>query len=129
MKFAQPSNLEMQVLSVLWDHGPLSARAVLERMPDGKARAYTTILSVLQVMEKKGFVKHEADGNRHVYAAKVQQRNVVRPLLTRLVKTLFRGSPSTAMQHLLDASEVNEADLVEMRKLLDTYSTEKGGRK
>lgn len=128
MKSAQPSNLEMQVLSVLWKHGPLTARAVLERMPDGKQRAYTTVLSVLQVMEKKGLVQHEEDGNRHIYAPRVKQKAVVKPLLSGLIKTLFGGRPTAAMQHLLDASEVTPADLAEMRKLLDNYEPPKGGR-
>ena len=113
---SQPSNLEIQVLSLLWEHGPLSARAVLDRMPDGKPRAYTTILSVLQVMEKKGLVKHAEAGNRHVYAPRVQRQNVLRPLLNGLVKTIFGGRPAAAMQHLLDASELNAAELAEMRK-------------
>ncbi len=54
MKNREPSRLEMQVLSVLWQRGASSVREVLAVMPDGKARAYTTILSVMQVMEKKG---------------------------------------------------------------------------
>lgn len=121
MKLNPPSNLEMQVLALLWEHGPLSARTVLERMPDAKPRAYTTILSVLQVMEKKGYVTHETDGNRHVYAPKVKQRAVVGPLLSGLVKTIFGGRPSNAMQQLLEASEVTEEDLTEMRSLLAKY--------
>jgi BlaI family penicillinase repressor len=128
MKFPQPSNLEMQVLSLLWDHGPLSARAVLDLMRDGKPRAYTTILSVLQVMEKKKLVKHAAEGNRHVYAPLVQRQKVLKPLLGGLVRTIFGGRPSTAMQHLLDASEVSAEDLAEMRKLLENYES-KGRRK
>ena len=127
MKPPEPSNLEMQVLSLLWEHGPLSARAVLEKIPDGKARAYTTVLSVLQVMEKKGLVKHEEEGNRHVYTPRVQKEKVIQPLLSRLIRTLFRGSPSAAMQHLLVASEVSPADVAEMRQMLDRY--EKGGKK
>jgi len=123
-----PSNLEMQVLALLWEHGPLSARAVLDRMRDGKPRAYTTILSVLQVMEKKGLVKHEEDGNRHVYLPRVERQKVLKPLLSGLVKTILGGRPSTAMQHLLEASEVSAEDLAEMRKLLANYEAEKGGK-
>ena len=59
---ARPSELELQVLAVLWREGALTAREVSACMPDGKARAYTTVLSVLQVMEKKGLVKHRPDG-------------------------------------------------------------------
>ena len=53
MKTSKPSDLEMQILSVLWDRGASTAREVLKAMPDGKQRAYTSILSVMQVMEKK----------------------------------------------------------------------------
>ena len=47
---------------------------VMDVMPDGKARAYTTILSVMQVMEKKGLVSHVAQGNAHVYQARSRAR-------------------------------------------------------
>lgn len=119
----QPSKLEMQILSLLWEHGPLSARAVLERMPDEKPRAYTTVLSVLQVMEKKGLVTHDTEGNRHVYSPKVKEQAVITPLLKNLVKTIFGGRPSRAMQHLLDTSDVSPDELAEMRALLDQYKT------
>ena len=49
----RPSDLELQVLAVLWRRGPSTAREVMEALPDGKHRAYTTVLSVMQVMEKK----------------------------------------------------------------------------
>ena len=121
---AQPSALEMQVLSLLWQQGPLTARAVLDQMPDAKPRAYTTVLTILQVMEKKGLVTHETEGNRHIYAAVVQERAVMGPLLRRLVKTVFGGRPSSAMQHLLESSEVSAEELAEMRQLLDRYGKE-----
>lgn len=121
MKQIRPSNLEMQALSVLWEHGPLTARAVLERMPDKKPRAYTTILSVLQVMEKKGLVTHETDGNRHVYAPRAKQHAVVGSMLKSMVKNIFGGSASTAMQHLLETNPVSQDELAEMRRLLADY--------
>jgi len=126
MKSAQPSNLEMQVLSVLWNRGPSTARAVLGALPDGKPRAYTTVLSVLQVMEKKGLVSHEADGNRHVYATKVKERAVVGSMLKSMVKTIFGGRATNAMQHLLETTDVSEAEIAELRALLDNYKSKKG---
>ena len=53
MKNPQPSNLEMQILSVLWEHGPSTVRDILGKIPDGKKRAYTTVLTMMQIMEKK----------------------------------------------------------------------------
>ncbi len=48
----KPSEAELQILGVLWDHGPLSVKDVMAQMPDGRERAYTTVLSLLQGMEK-----------------------------------------------------------------------------
>jgi predicted transcriptional regulator len=108
----------MQVLSVLWEGGPATVRAVLEAMPDGKARAYTTILSVLQVMEKKGLVSHTTEGNTHVYAARVTRARVTGPLLRNLVRDVFGGSAARAMQHLLAENEVSGSEVAEIKRLL-----------
>lgn len=128
MKWCQPSKLETQVLSVLWAGGPATVRAVLEAMPDGKARAYTTILSVLQVMEKKGLVSHTAQGNTHVYGARVTRVQVTRPLLRGLVRDVFGGSTATALQHLLAESEVSRDEMIEIKRLLVGHDGQGEGR-
>lgn len=114
----RPSELELQVLAVLWREGAATAREVSERMPDGKARAYTTVLSVLQVLEKKGLVKHRRDGRAHRYSAVVTKRQVLGPMLRQLVTNVFGGSPSTAVQHLLAENKVSAEELDEIRALI-----------
>jgi BlaI family penicillinase repressor len=123
MKKIQPSNLELQVLSVLWDRGPSTAREVLEAMPDGKQRAYTTVLSVMQVMEKKGLLKHSSKGNAHVYKPTVTRRQTLGPMLKGLVSNVFGGSVSTVMQHLLDENNVDECEFEAIRRLLDEHES------
>jgi BlaI family penicillinase repressor len=123
MKKAQPSNLEMQVLAVLWDRGPATARQVLEALPDKKERAYTTVLSVMQVMEKKGLLRHDTEGNRHIYAPTVKQRDVLGSFLRSVVSNIFGGSAANAMQHLLQTTKVSETELAEMRALLDRHAS------
>ncbi len=117
-KRVKPSDLEMQVLAVLWEKGPSTAREVLEAMPDGKKRAYTTILSVMQVMEKKGLLTHTNKGTAHVYRPKVSQRSVVQPFMRKVVKEVFGGRPAAVMQALLDESLISDEDVAEMERLL-----------
>ena len=126
MKKLQPSSLEMQVLAVLWRHGPLSARQVLEKLPDKKERAYTTVLSVLQVMEGKGFLGHESVGNRYIYRPAVAKTDILGAFLKNMVTTLFGGSPAHALQHLLQAGPLSEAEVREMRKLLEQHTQKPG---
>ena len=127
MKQREPSKLEMQVLRLqdFAHRGRPTLREVLEALADGKPRAYTTILSVMQVMEKKGLLQHTSQGNTHVYEARVSQQKIVGPLLRGLVQNLFGGSPATALQHLLKENEVSAEELAEIKKLI--ASKEKSG--
>jgi predicted transcriptional regulator len=90
-------------------------------MPDAKPRAYTTILTVLQVMEKKGLVTHESEGNRHVYIPCVKKSSVIGPMLKSMLHNVFGGSASNVMQHLLETSPVSDKDLNQMRSLIEGY--------
>lgn len=120
----EPSKLEMQVLSVLWQRGPATVRDILDTMPDGKSRAYTTILTVMQVMEKKGLVSHTAQGNTHVYAAAISREQVAGPLLKDLVRHLFGGSRVSALQHLLQENEVTAGEMDEIKQLIASHEKE-----
>lgn len=118
MKPKEPSRLEMQVLSVLWERGPSTVRDVLEALPDGKTRAYTTVLTVMQVMEKKRLLTHTSQGNTHVYQPTATRRQTIGPVLRSLVQQVFGGSPATAMQHLLAEHDVSPEELARLKQLI-----------
>lgn len=118
-KTNQPSNLELQVLSVLWERGPGTVRELLDTLPDGKQRAYTTVLTVMQNMEKKGLVTRSRQGSAHVYAAVESQRQTLGPVIRGLLQNVFGGRASSVMQHLLDESDVSDEELSEIRRLID----------
>lgn len=122
----RPSELELQVLSVLWDQGPSTAREVLDLLPDGKIRAYTTVLSVMQVMEKKGLLKHRVQGKAHVYRPTVERQEVVGPLLRGLVQTVFGGNSAGALQCLLHDG-VDENELAAIQALIAQHESESRG--
>ena len=125
----KPSDMEMQVLSVLWDAGPLTARDVLERLPDKKDRAYTTVLSIMQVMEKKGLLTHSIDGRANVYKPAVTRKQVIKPFMRSLVQNVFGGSPARALQHLLEDETVDANQLAAIRELIDKHDPGDGGAK
>lgn len=129
MSIAKPSDLEMQVLSFLWENGPSTAREVLEALPDGKKRAYTSILSVMQVMEKKGLLNHTNRGVAHVYKPAVKKSKIIQPFVRRVMTEVFGGRPVAMMQALLSEAEVSEGELAQIKQLLDEVSlTKQGGR-
>ena len=116
-----PSDLELQILSVLWKRGPSTVHEVLDAMPDGKKRAYTTILSVMQVMEKKKFLKHKRDKLTHIYQPKVERQEILAPLMKGLIQKVFGGRPSSVLQCLLKENEIDKTEISEIQKLLKDH--------
>ena len=121
----KPSELELQVLSVLWEHGPLPARKVHELLRDGKKRAYTTVLAVLQGMEKKKLVDHSREGMANIYRPLVSQKQAVNPVMKDLLRNIFGGDKSAVVQCLLDSSNPDTDELKEIRRLINEAVKEK----
>lgn len=114
----RPSDLELQVLTVLWEQGPLPVATIREAIPDGKSRAYTTVLSVLQGLERKGLVDHTTKGQANIYQPLVKRQQVMRPLMREMLQNLFGGSAARAVQSLLDSTPVDSDEMSQIRELL-----------
>lgn len=115
----QPSDLELQILGVLWAAGPSSVREVLQSMPDGKTRAYTTILSCLQVMEKKGLVTHRREGQGYIYRPAVQKQRVLGTVVRQLLRNVFGGRPSVALHYFIAETDCTGEEIDQLRRLID----------
>lgn len=127
MAWSTPSPLELQILALLWEKGALTARQARAALPDGKPRAYTTVLSVLQGMERKGLVAHDRMRAAYVYRARVARRDVLRPILRDLVAHVFGGRISNLLAHLLEETSLPAGELEELRRLVENYQKSGSG--
>jgi predicted transcriptional regulator len=98
-----PSNLELQALSVLWHQGPSTVATVHESLPDGRTRAYTTVLSVLQSLERKGLVKRDSarQGRALVYMAAHPRLLIVERSTQEFLTNVFGGRAGDAILAIL----------------------------
>jgi len=120
---AQPSPLELQVLSVLWTNGESTVREVLESLPDGKDRAYTTALSVLQTMERKELVTRKTTSKAHVYKAKKTEKQILVPKIKDEISNVFGGSGLKFISCALDAVTLTEDEKEELTEVLKAHKT------
>lgn len=102
---------QFTILRLLWEHGPLTVRQVLEHLPGGQRQPYTTVLGMLQTMEKAGLVAHEAEGTTYRYRAAVSRQAALGTLLRDFMARFFRGSAEELVLGLVDADELTAADL------------------
>lgn len=108
---------ELDVMAVLWERGPSTVAEVRAALLD--RLAYTTVLTVLRVLEEKGHVGHQEEGRAHRYFARVQRSEAGESALRRLTRKVFRGSPELLLTQLVSDRQLTRADLRRMRELLD----------
>jgi BlaI family transcriptional regulator, penicillinase repressor len=119
MTDATPTDRELEALKVLWDRREATVREIAEAMNSGKEDlAYTTVLSLLQVMEQKGLVTHRRDGKAYVYLAKVERQSTFRQLAGGFLEKVFDGAVDEYLVHALDAKRLSDKELDQLEAML-----------
>ena len=102
-----PTDRELEALKVLWQHGEATVRDIYDRMNEGGAKlAYTTVLSLLQVMEQKGLVRHRQSGKAYLYAAEAERDRTFRTLAGGFLEKVFDGAVDEYLVHALRSRRI-----------------------
>jgi predicted transcriptional regulator len=109
---------QFEVLGLLWERGPLTVRELLALLPRGHALPYTTVLGLLQNMEKAGLVTHDAEKQTHRYRPLVSREEATGNLLADFLKRFFHDSAERLVLSLVDARHLSPADLREIEARL-----------
>ena len=113
-----PTKLELEILKILWRDGPANVRAVRDALAVSRDLAYTSVMTTMNIMTKKGFLRRSKDGPTWVYHPRVTQKATSRRMLGDLVDRLFDGSTALAMTNLLETSDINRDELEKLRAML-----------
>ncbi len=108
---------QFEVLSLLWEHGPMTVRDLLDRLPRAQL-PYTTVLGLLQGMERAGLATHDVENQTHRYRATLSREQATGTLLSEFVKHFFRGSAERLVLGLVDAQQLSAEDLREIETRL-----------
>lgn len=107
---------ELDVMSILWKLGSATVTEVRERLAD--ELAYTSVLSALQTLELKGFVRHEAEGRAYRYFPLVEPAEAGGSAIGRILDKIFHGSAETLLAQLVNERSLSAEELKRMRQLL-----------
>lgn len=118
---SHPTDTELEILQILWEHGPSSLGSVCEAMREKREVATTTVSTMLKVMEQKALVKRrEVTGKRgSQWAASVTRKRAARGMVGKLIDRVFEGSTRQLVAHILDDRKLTAADREALRQLLD----------
>ncbi len=109
-------DLQLAIMRVLWQRGEATALEVHAELLAERGLAPTTIATMLKKMEQKGVVAHRTEGRKHIFRPCVQERDVHRSMVSDLVQRLFGGDATALVNHLIEESELDEAELEEFKK-------------
>ncbi len=114
-----PTDRELEALKVLWERGEATVRDVCDALNDrGATLAYTTVLSLLQVMEQKGLVSHRRDGKAYVYTPTIERESTFRDLASGFLDRVFDGAVDEYLVHALESRELKAAELDELEAMI-----------
>lgn len=121
-----PTELELEILKVLWDQSPLPVRDVRARLEEKANRPLThsTVITMLNIMHRKGFLRRKKEGKAFLFAPKVKKESVISKMMGDLLVRAFDGSPSTMALNLLETAELDAEELTELRKLINRKAKE-----
>jgi predicted transcriptional regulator len=114
-----PTERELQALKVLWQLGQATVRDICDAINrQGERLAYTTVLSLLQVMEQKGLVGHTSEGKVYSYHARVRREPTFRRLAKGFLETVFDGAMDEYVMHALESRRLSAAEIERLETLI-----------
>lgn len=118
-----PTNLELQVLTVLWDRGPSTVAEAHAALGEVRPLAYTTVLTVLRNLEAKGLARHRAAGKAHVFEPACERGAVLRRAAREVVDQIFGGSLAGAFLAILSAGNLSPVEKQMVQQQLTQHRT------
>ena len=114
------TDAEARLMTVLWERQRATVAEVVAAL--GKRTAsYSTVQTLLRILETKGYIAHEKSGRAFVYRPVVDQKQARRRALSHLVSRLFNNSPSLLITNVLEDEQIDPAEIERLKTLLDTH--------
>lgn len=108
---------ELEIMKVIWERERATVRDVYEALLERRKIAYTTVMTMMKILEQKGYLKKSQEDRAHVYRAAQPQRQVISAMVRDFVNRVFNGSAEPLLVHLVEEHHLSQKDLEEIAKL------------
>ena len=117
---------ELAVLEILWDIKKGFVNDVLDKYPDPKP-PYTTVSSIIRILEAKGYVSHKAYGKTHEYMPAISRVSYKKNLVKNVVTQFFEGSLDKVVSFMASENELSEKEAEEIAELIENFKSKQNG--
>jgi predicted transcriptional regulator len=112
------TDVELELMSILWNLGEANVAQVIEALPKGRELAYTSVSTILRILEQKGTLKSRKEGRGHVYIPLLKKAEYEKRAIKHVVDHVIQGSPVDLVKRLLGSHTLKESEIQEIRALL-----------
>ena len=109
---------ELEIMKIIWKKGTSTVRDVYEELLSQRKIAYTTVMTMMGILEQKGYLKKSADDRAYVYTPARPQSEVVGNMVQDFVKRVFNGSAKPLLVHLIEDKKLSPEELDEIHRVL-----------
>ena len=120
MRPAKPvlTDQELEIMKVIWDLGSATVRDVYEAILERRKIAYTTVMTMMKILEQKGHLRRKMDDRAYVYQPTRSKQQVVRGMVREFVDRVFNGSAQPLLLHLIEDRQLSQKELDEIAAMI-----------
>ncbi len=119
------TDVELELMTILWQLGEGAVADVLDHLPKNRDLAYTSVSTVLRILEQKEIVKTRKEGRGHIYIPALKKTEYETKTLKHVVDRVFDGTPVALVRQLLDSVSVDESEIAELKKIIASLGSKK----
>ncbi len=109
---------ELEIMKVVWHKGDATVRDVYEALLEHRKIAYTTVMTMMKILEQKGYLKKRREERAYIYRPAHPEKVVVRSMVREFVDRVFNGSAQPLLVHLVQDRQLSEEELEEVARLI-----------
>jgi predicted transcriptional regulator len=123
----KPTDSELEILNLLWEHGPMTVRALNEQLNKERRVGYTTSLKIMQIMTEKGLLTRDTTQRSHIYSPSMRPEEIQSNILDHIVKTVFMGDRAKLVLQALGHKPVSQKEISDLKALIEEMEKKKDG--
>lgn len=112
------TEVELELMEVLWEKGSATVGEIVAALPDERL-AYNSVLTMMRILEQKGYVEHEKESRAYIYRPLVDRRQAMQSAISYLLNRFFKGSPELLVVNLLAHEDIGKNEIRRLKRLIE----------
>lgn len=109
---------ELEIMKIVWDREETTVRDVYETLLERRKVAYTTVMTMMKILEQKGHLRKRSDDKAHVYTPTKPKSAVIKNMVREFVERVFNGSAEPLVMHLVEERHLSDDEIAEVERML-----------